>query len=91
LWSGGLPLARVFWFDMLAVGTLLNVAAAVAMLILFAADAPAAIALAVFLAPIPFNLLLFAGVWRSAAREKADWGWFAKGVATAWLVAVFFV
>jgi hypothetical protein len=86
LWTGALPLSRVLWLDMLAIGSLVNVVTFLAMIALFAAEAPTWIALTVLLLPIPYNVLLFAAVWRSAANEKADWAWFARLLSTVWLV-----
>ena len=51
---GGLPLARAFWLW----GTLVT------------AGAPAWIAVLVFAAHIPWNLVLLVGVWRSAGRPE---------------------
>jgi hypothetical protein len=91
LWNGALPLSRVFWLDMLAVGTLVNVVTFLVMIALFAGKAPTWIGLTVLLLPIPYNVLLFAAVWRSAANEKADWAWFARLLASVWLIAAIVV
>lgn len=87
LLTGALPLSRVLWFDTILVGSAVNVATLVATLMLFVAHAPTALAFAVFLAPIPYNLALFVGVWRSASREKDDWAFLARAIASIWLVA----
>ncbi len=87
LWTGALPLTRMLWLDMLVIGTLVNFASLVAMLVLFVAHVPAVIAFAVFLAPTPYNIALFVGVWRSSLREKADWAFLARAIASIWLVA----
>ena len=91
LCTGALPLKRVLWLDMLVVGTLVNLASLVTMLMLFVAHAPTAAAFAVFLAPIPYNVALFVGVWRSSLKEKEDWGFFARAIASIWLVAAIVV
>ncbi len=87
LWTGALPLTRMLWVDMLVIGTLVNFATLVAMLVLFVAHVPAAVAFTVFLAPTPYNVALFVGVWRSSLREKADWAFLARAIASIWLVA----
>ena len=87
LWSGRLPLPRALWFDMLAIGTLVNAASLAVMLILFAAHAPTALPLVVFLAPIPYNIALFVGVWRSASQAKDASAFMARSIASIWLVA----
>jgi hypothetical protein len=91
LWSGELPLSRVFWIDMLLVGTLVNVVSLIAAIILFAGEAPVAWGVAAFLAHIPYSLLLFAGVWRSATRAKSEWSSGAQAAALAWLIAAFLI
>ena len=88
LWNGDLPLSRVFWTDMLVVGTLVDVVTLVATMLLFAGDAPLAFGLAMFLIHIPYSALLFIGVWRSAARERSAWSLPAQILAGIWLLAV---
>jgi len=87
IWTGALPLSRLLWFDTLLIGTLVNIVSLVAMLALFVAHAPTALAFTIFLAPIPYNILLFIGVWRSASKEKEDWAFLARAIASIWLVA----
>jgi hypothetical protein len=87
LWRGELPLSRVFWTDMLIVGTLVNVAMLLASMLLFAAGVPAAIAVAVHFLPVPYNILLFTGVWRSAACNASQWAGPAQIGAAVWLIA----
>lgn len=83
-WRGEVPFDRLFWFDMLVVGTLVNLAAGALSVILLALDAPAAAAIAVFFSPLPYNLFLFAAVWRAA--EQSPSGWVAARLgAVVWL------
>jgi hypothetical protein len=91
LWSGNLPLARVFWTDMLVVGTLVNVVAMVVALLTFAAGIPVAVGVVIHFAPIPYNILLFMGVWQSASRDASTWSWPAQIVAALWFIAAFVV
>lgn len=84
-WRGDVPFERLFWVDMLVVGTLVNLAAAALSLILFRLDAPAAAAIAVFFSPLPYNLFLFAAAWRAAERARSSWA-LARLGAIAWLV-----
>jgi hypothetical protein len=86
LWRGELPLARVFWHDMLVVGTLVNLAAMFLALLLFGMGAPTAVAVAVHFSPVPYNVLLFMAVWQSAAGESPG-SWAAQTVALVWLIA----
>lgn len=84
LLSGALPLSRVLWIDMIGVGTLINILTLIGMVGLLQAGAPGIVAIAMLLAPIPYNIALFAGVWRSAARE-GGWGLVARAIAAGWL------
>jgi hypothetical protein len=87
LWRGELPLARVFWNDMLVVGTLVNVVFLLAAVLLFVAGVPAWLGFAVHLAPIPYNFVVATGVSRSAEREPPEWRWLARAIAVGWFVA----
>jgi hypothetical protein len=84
-WRGEVAFERLFWFDMLVVGTLVNLAAAALSLVLFGLDAADAAAIAVFFSPLPYNLFLFAVVWRAAERARPSWA-LARLGAVAWLV-----
>lgn len=83
-WRGETPFDRLFWFDMLVVGTLVNLAAAALSVMLLALDAPAAVAITVFFSPLPYNLFLFAAVWRAAEQSPSGWAAARLG-AVAWL------
>lgn len=90
-WNGDIPLRRVFWFDMLVIGTIVNAVTAAAALLAFATDAPDWLALGIFLVPLPYNLLLCLFVWRSATRQPSGWSDFAKAGAVLWLMAALIV
>ena len=85
-WRGMLPLRRALWWDMWCVGTVINLAAALAALLLLAADAPDAVGAAVFFSPLPYNLLLLVSVWRSAARAPGPAALTAQLLAVVWIV-----
>jgi hypothetical protein len=87
LWQGELPLPRVFWTDMLVIGTLVNVATLLLAVLLFGVDAPLVYGVVLFLVHIPYSIAVFIGVWRSAAREKSRWGPPAQVAAVIWLIA----
>ena len=91
LWRGELPLARVFWTDMILIGSLVNVLATAAALILFVSGAPIALGVIVHFVPVPYNVLLFLGVWQSAARQPSFWSFPAQAAALVWLIAVIVV
>lgn len=78
-----MPLRRLFWRDMLGVGTLVNLAATFVSLMAAAQGAPIVLAAALHFAPMPYNLFLFAALWR--LRER---GSVLPFVALVWLVAM---
>ena len=79
-WRGGVPLERLFWRDLMLVGTGVNIVATLISLGLLAAKAPLAAALAVHFAPLPYNLFLAFAVWRTAEIRGSH-------VALAWQMA----
>jgi hypothetical protein len=82
-WHGQVPLATLLWRDMLGVGTLINIVATVLALAVMVQGAPPAVAVALHFAPLPYNVFLFAAVWRSPHRD------FVTGaIAAGWLAAV---
>lgn len=66
-WRGLVPWPRLFWRDMLAVGSVINLLASFAALMLAALGAPLA-AVALHLAPLPYNAFLLAALWRLPGR-----------------------
>jgi hypothetical protein len=86
-WMGEVPLGRLFWRDMIVVGTAINIAATFASLGLLAAKAPLWVALAVHFGPLPYNLFLAFAVWRTADRRGGWAGFFCQTVSLLWLIA----
>lgn len=84
-WRGEAPLKTVFWRDMLAVGTILNILAASIAITLLIFEVDSLIALVVYLAPLPWNLFLFFSVWRCAENTTEAGAWGAKIGAVLWL------
>ena len=82
-----MPLGRLLWQDMLVYGSTINVAATLLSLLLLAWGAPTALAVTVHFAPLPYNLFLFAAVWKSAAGAEEPWVSIARIVALLWLIA----
>jgi hypothetical protein len=91
LWRAEIPLSRVFWQDMILIGTLVNLVAMGLGFLSIALGASTATGIAIFLAPVPYNILLVASVWRRAGVERTDWGWLARIGALAWLLFAFVV
>ena len=81
---GNAPLEKVFWRDMLLVGSAINVAATAASLAMFASGQSPALALAVDLLPIPWNTFLLIAVWKAAEREGGPAAKTANIVAALW-------
>jgi hypothetical protein len=91
LWRAEIPLSRVFWQDMIVVGTAINLAAMglAVLAVVLGASTPAGIA--ILLAPVPYNILLVTSVWRRADVERADWGWLARLGSVLWLILAFVI
>ena len=86
-WRGEAPLDRLFWRDMVLVGTVLNVLTLVAALLLLGLKVSPIVAVAVHLSPLPYNLFLFAAVWRTADAAGNARAAFFRSAALLWLVA----
>lgn len=63
-WQGEVTLRKLFWWDTLAVGTVINAWVAVASLIFLAKGLDTSVWLVLYLAVIPYNLFLVISVWR---------------------------
>ncbi len=57
-WRGEVPLDRLFWRDMLLVGTVLSVASSALALLLLGLKLPLWLVLAVHFLPVPYNIFL---------------------------------
>lgn len=67
-WRGEVAWRRLYWRDMLGIGTLINVLATLVALALATQDLPRAYAVAMHFAPVPYNLFLFAALTRTPGR-----------------------
>lgn len=79
-WRGHVPAARLFWRDMVLVGSIVNLASTFLALMLAAQGVATSIAVAVHFAPLPYNLFLCAALWRHPGRTAAQ-----SGAAGLWL------
>lgn len=86
LWKGHLPLARAFWEYAVFYVTLANLCATAAALGALAAGLPAALAIAIFLLPVPYIVVAIVGVWRSADAYNGPphWATLARIAAVGW-------
>jgi hypothetical protein len=82
-WRGEVSLSLLLWRDMLGVGTLLNLMATLAALAVASQGAPLLLAVVLHFAPLPYNLFLFAALWRTPRRTAA-----AAGVGLVWVAAM---
>ena len=71
-WCGRLPLGRAFWGWGILGGGVVSLFSTLLALALLAAEAPAWLAMVVYAAHIPWNLVLLVGVWRSAGRGEVS-------------------
>lgn len=88
LWWGELPLETTFWKFTVALGFAVNGICTVIAMFLATLDAPSGVILAVFLIPLPYNVLTTVAVWRSAARYEGDrkWADLARMAAVVWAI-----
>ncbi len=90
LWTGEMPLARAFWEYAIVYGFVLNLFTTIASFALLTTDASPVLALAIFLLPMPYNLLVLVAVWRAAARYAGPnhWAVFARVAVVLWVLLV---
>ena len=91
LWRADFPLPRVFWTDMIVIGSMVNIVGTAAAMLLFVSGAPIAIGVFVHFAPVPYNVLLFLSVWQAAAREASTWSFLAQVAGLIWLITAIVV
>ena len=80
-WRGEVPLATLFWRDMIVVGSLVNALATLSALIAATQGVALGVAAAMHFAPVPYNVFLFTAVGRSPQRTPL-----VMGVAGVWFV-----
>ena len=86
LWRGELPLAQAFWEYAIAYGTIANIVATAAAIAAVLAGLPDAVAIFLFLTPLPYIFAAVVGVFRSAAtyRGPPEWAIMAKVGVIVW-------
>lgn len=82
-WRGQVPLPVLLWRDMLGVGTVVNLTATILALAVMVQDGPDGLAVALHFLPMPYNVFLFAALWRMPDRNTL-----ASLIAGVWLVAM---
>lgn len=86
-WRGLVPLDRLFWRDMLLIGSGVNAIVSASALLMLEAKLPLALVLAVHFSPVLFNVFLFFAVWKTAAAQPGPLALMAQIFAAVWLVA----
>ena len=89
--AGEAPLKVAFFYDMLTIGTLVNLAAGLCSLAAVSFGLPGWAAIANFLIPQPYNVMLLVSVWRSANLVRSRWGDVAQIGSALWLPAMLVV
>jgi hypothetical protein len=86
LWRGNIELPRAFWDYAIIYGSLANLFATIVALAMLASNLSGLIALAVFLLPVPYNIVAAVGVWRSAElyRGPPVWANLARIAVIVW-------
>lgn len=85
-WAGRATAGTVLWRDMLGVGTVLNLAASLLALALASQGVPAGWAVALHLAPVPYNAFLLRALLRAPAS-----GPLTRLTAVGWFLAMLVV
>lgn len=85
-WRGEVPVRVLLGRDMLGAGTAINLGFSFAALMALAQGLPPALALALHLAPLPYNAFLCAALWRTPGRSRL-----AAGCGLAWAAAMLVV
>ena len=86
-WQGLVPLDRLFWRDMVVVGTVISIASSVLALILLGLKLPLWLVLVVHFAPVPYNIFLTFAVWRTAEKAGGAKASLMMLGSALWLIA----
>jgi hypothetical protein len=89
LWNGQLPLARAFWLYAVIYGSLANLLGTLLSLATISAGIPGVFAAILHILPLPYNILVSVGSWRSADRYKGPpfWAALARAFVVLWAIA----
>lgn len=87
-WQCRIPLARLFWWDMLLVGTAINGALTLAGLLAIANRLPDAVAHVAFALLLPYNLFIFLSVVRTSSRQRTPFAPLFQLSGLIWLVSL---
>ena len=90
-WWGEAPLDRLFWRDMLLVGTAISVASSALALVLLGLKLPLWLVLAAHVLPVPYNIFLTIAVWRTAEKTGGFKAQLMMLGSALWLIATVIV
>lgn len=82
-WRQEIAPARLFWHDLVLVGTAVNLGVSAVALMLLALGQPLEVAVAVHFLPLPYNLFLCLALWRACDGRPAY-----RFAGLAWLLFV---
>lgn len=85
-WRGAVPVRRLLLWDMLFVGSALNIAVGFIAFLGLALGLPGPLAVGIFLSPLPYNVFLMLAVWRAAPAGAA--GSAMRTAAVIWCIIV---
>jgi len=80
-WQGQVPVAILFWRDILGVGTLINLTATALGLMMIINGIHAGFAVALHFLPLPYNVFLLAALNRAPDRNSV-----LMAIAVGWFV-----
>jgi len=86
LWRGELPLRQAFWEYAVVYGTIISIVATAAAIASVAMSLPDAVAVGLFLIPVPYILIAVVGVMRSANGYDGPqiWASLARVAVLVW-------
>jgi hypothetical protein len=82
-WQGQVPVAILFWRDILGVGTLINLTATALGLMMIINGIHAGFAVALHFLPLPYNVFLLAALNRAPDRNNVF-----MAIAVGWFVVM---
>ncbi len=86
-WRGQVGLGRLVIRDTLVIGSSVNLLTTIASLVAFSLDAKDWAAMLIFLSPVPYNVFLFACIWRLSGRVGGWKGTLAAATGAIWVIA----
>lgn len=89
--QGQTPLERALWWDMLLVGTTINLAVGALAIAAHLHGMPIWLAAAIFLSPFPWNVLLATSVWRAAENRPDPQRSLVRVAAIVWVIVMVLV